>query len=125
MCVRPEFAKCFTPQFGDCFIEMMRAQLARVLCSRFGFGATCAQFVAGGAEALCGWNTTTAERACVAATPNHGLAWDHYARNGASLVEILACAKSDMVEALRTAAPETLLMDALFDAWRHQQMATQ
>ena len=28
-------------QYGDCFLEMMRASLARVLCSRFGFDGKC------------------------------------------------------------------------------------
>jgi hypothetical protein len=67
------FAMEFTPQYGDCFLEHMQMQLARLICSRIGCASVCAdltgQFIQELGEK---WDTSECERACIAVAPNHG-----------------------------------------------------
>jgi hypothetical protein len=114
-------ALVFTPQYGDLFVEMLRACLWRRLASRFGLSARRGEVGAQAlAEELRAWNTEPVEQLCVLAHPNHGLVFDRImARLGGDscclAIQVLAAAKKEMADALLAAAPEERLHDILFE----------
>ena len=111
-------ALVFTPQYGDLFVEMLRASLWRRLASRFGLAARRGESGTGPlAEELRAWRTGPAEQLCLLAHPNHGLVWDRLvAKLGDSclVLQVLACAKKEMADALLAADSDQLLRDVLF-----------
>jgi tetratricopeptide (TPR) repeat protein len=117
-----QFAKIFTPQFGDVYVEMMRTSLYFLICNRFGRDAVCSNVVETELPSvLQKWDTTIIERECCIASPNHGDVWDNYFvdmfESAGSQAEMIATAKKDMIDRLQKKIMEKSMeniVDVLF-----------
>lgn len=110
----------YTPQFGDVFIEIMRAKLLRCLASRFGLKANRREISQSEVRLVVEtvWNTSNEESLCVLSQPNHGFVYDEVLKSlrkhgNLSSLYVLAKAKMDMVESVLEDRDETFV-DILF-----------